>query len=53
MWYTKRKQIMEFLKKLKIEPVIFIYMCSAYLKYTVFVNLLYEKTCTEKFPQVK
>lgn len=43
---------MEILLNLKIEPVMFIYMCSAYLKFPVFQNLLYEKSCYVHFSEV-
>lgn len=40
---------MEIMSKLKIELIMFIYMCSAYLKFPVFQNLLYDKLCQIKF----
>jgi MFS family permease len=42
-------QIKSLLSSARMEPALFIYMCSSYMKAPVFQSLLYEKACVSRY----
>uniref|UniRef100_A0AC34RG86 Uncharacterized protein n=1 Tax=Panagrolaimus sp. JU765 TaxID=591449 RepID=A0AC34RG86_9BILA len=39
----------EFKSLVDMEPAIFAYMCSSFVKYPIFMNLIYEKSCYSRY----
>ncbi|KAE9551479.1 hypothetical protein FO519_005324 [Halicephalobus sp. NKZ332] len=37
---------------MNMEPAIFFYMCSSFMKYPIFMNLIYEKSCYQRYNDV-
>lgn len=46
---TWREQIHSALSVVTVEPVLFIYMLATFMQYSVFQDLVYQKTCRENY----